>query len=92
MEENARMDERLLGRCGFYCGACPTYLKGGCPGCEEAHVTGDCFTRDCVKERGLDFCGQCQHFPCDTITTRPHVTVLDKDWLAWKKRSEKNGE
>ena len=52
------MDESLLGRCGFYCGACPTYLKGGCPGCEEAHVTGDCFTRDCVKERGLDFCGQ----------------------------------
>ena len=41
---------------------------------------------------GLDFCGQCQHFPCDTIMTRPHVTVLDKDWLAWKKRSEKNGE
>lgn len=29
------MDEKLLGKCGFYCGACPTYLKGGC---EEAHT------------------------------------------------------
>ena len=20
------MDEKLLGKCGFYCGACPTYM------------------------------------------------------------------
>lgn len=44
------MDEKLLGKCGFYCGACPTYIKDGCRGCEEEHTTGDCFTRDCVKE------------------------------------------
>ena len=47
------MDEKLLGKCGFYCGACPTYIKGGCRGCEEEHTTGDCFTRDCVKEKKL---------------------------------------
>jgi len=29
------MNEKLLGKCGFYCGACPTYIKGGCRGCEE---------------------------------------------------------
>ena len=86
------MDGSLLGKCGFYCGACPTYLKGGCRGCEEAHATGDCFTRDCVKGRGLHFCGECPQFPCDTLLTRPHSTVLDRDWLAWKKRSERNGE
>ena len=44
------MDEKLLGKCGFYCGACPTYIKGGCRGCEDEHTTGDCFTRDCVEE------------------------------------------
>ena len=44
------MDEKLLGKCGFYCSACPTYIKGGCRGCEEEHSTSDCFTRDCVKE------------------------------------------
>ena len=21
------MDEKLLGKCGFYCGCCPTYIK-----------------------------------------------------------------
>ena len=52
---------------------------------------GDCFTRDCVKEKKLNFCGECKSFPCDTIMTKPHATVLDKDWLAWKKNSERNG-
>ena len=88
--ENNSMDEKLLGKCGFYCGACPTYIKGGCRGCEEEHTTGDCFTRDCVKEKKLNFCGECKNFPCDTIMTKPHSTVLDKDWLAWKKKSESN--
>ena len=85
------MDEKLLGKCGFYCGACPTYLKGGCRGCEEAHTSGECFTLDCVKERGLHFCGECALFPCDTLLTRPHSTVLDREWLAWKRRSDRNG-
>ena len=85
------MDEKLLGKCGFYCGACPTYIKGGCRGCEDEHTTGDCFTRDCVKEKKLNFCGECKNFPCDTIMTKPHSTVLDKDWLAWK-RNQRNIE
>ncbi|MDE6873837.1 MAG: hypothetical protein K2P87_05215 [Lachnospiraceae bacterium] len=34
------MDGRILGKCGFYCGCCATYIKGGCKGCEE-HRTGD---------------------------------------------------
>ena len=33
------------------CGACPTYIKGSCLGCEQEHTTGDCFTRDCLKEK-----------------------------------------
>lgn len=90
MTENKIIDKKLLGKCGFYCGACPTYIKGGCRGCEEEHTTGDCFTNDCVKEKKLNFCGECENFPCDTIMTEPHSTVLDKDWLAWKK-SERNG-
>ena len=84
------MDEKLLGQCGFYCGACPTYIKGGCSGCEDEHEAGDCFTRDCVNEKKLNFCGECKNFPCDTIMTQPHATVLDKDWLRWKKESNIN--
>ena len=85
------MDEKLLGKCGFYCGACPTYLRGGCLGCEAEHDTGDCFTRDCVKEKKLPYCGACGNFPCDTILTKPRSTVLDRDWLLWKKKSDRNG-
>lgn len=79
------MDERLLGKCGFYCGSCPTYKDGECSGCITAHQPGDCYTRDCVLERGISLCTECPDFPCDTILEKPRCTVLDKDWLRWKK-------
>ena len=47
------MDETLLGKCGFYCGSCPTYLRGTCAGCVAAHEPGDCFTRDCALRQGI---------------------------------------
>lgn len=81
------MDEQLLGKRGCYCGSCPTLIQGICPGCLKAHQTGDCFTRDCVLRQGLTACGECRIFPCETIMTRPRCTVLDKDWLKWKKRT-----
>lgn len=84
------MNEALLGKCGFYCGCCPTLRKGGCRGCMEEHAAGDCFTRDCVLGQGIACCGECETFPCETILTRPHTTVLDRDWLRWKKESERN--
>lgn len=80
----------LLGKCGFHCGTCPTYINGNCNGCIEEHMEGDCFTRDCVIEKGLDACGQCEKFPCDTIITKPHTTVLDSEWLKWKSQSDTN--
>ena len=84
------MDEKLLGKCGFFCGCCPTYIKGGCKGCTDEHAAGDCYTRDCVLEQGIACCGACERFPCDTILTKPHTTVLDKEWLQWKKESNTN--
>ena len=79
------MDEKLLGKCGFYCGVCPTYIKGGCKGCMDEHTEGDCFTRDCVLGKGFVSCTLCSGFPCDTIIEGDRCTVLDKDWLKWKK-------
>lgn len=81
------MDINLLGKCGFYCGACPTYIKKECRGCLDEHAEGDCFSRDCVMRKELQFCGECREFPCETIMTQQHCTVLDKDWLLWKKNS-----
>lgn len=84
------MDEKLLGKCGFYCGCCPTYIKGNCSGCTLEHIKGDCFTLDCVTKKGLECCGHCKDFPCDTIINEKNTTVLDKDWLKWKKQSDTN--
>ena len=84
------MNTEILGKCGFYCGACPTYISGNCKGLTDEHKKGDCFSRDCVTEKGLDFCGQCSCFPCDEIINRPHSTVLDKEWLLWKRNSNTN--
>lgn len=81
------MDEMRhnIGRCGFYCGSCPDFTQGKCPGCRETPHQ-NCYTFDCVDRRGLEFCGQCGDFPCQAIITRPKATVLDKDWLRWKAR------
>ena len=80
-------NKTLLGKCGFYCGACPTWLDGTCLGCADGQKEGDCFTRDCAIRKGLDFCGACGAFPCETILTKARCTVLDKEWLRWKQQS-----
>lgn len=82
------MNDVLLGKCGFYCGGCPTYLKGKCAGCVDAHAPGDCYTRDCVLSQGIPVCTMCGQFPCDTILEKERCTVLDKEWLRWKKREQ----
>ena len=30
-------DEKLLGKCGFYCGACPTYIRSCIMGLEQGY-------------------------------------------------------
>ena len=82
------MNENLLGKCGFYCGSCPTLRRGACRSCVDEHTAGDCFTRDCVLAKGFTACGECADFPCETIMTQPRCTVLDKDWLRWKRESK----
>ena len=78
------MNMERIGKCGFYCGSCPTYIAGNCNGCIDEHKTGDCYTRDCTIQRGLDFCGKCPEFPCATIMKKERCTILDKAWLHWK--------
>lgn len=82
------MDEKkirnLIGKCGFYCGSCPDYIKGDCTGCRTAHQKGDCYTFDCVDAQKIEFCGTCSKFPCSEIMTRDKATVLDTRWLQWK--------
>jgi len=89
IHRSMNVDAQCLGKCGFYCGSCPTFRMGNCRGCIDEHTEGDCFTRDCVLAKGLTACGECADFPCETIMTRPRCTVLDKEWLRWKRESER---
>ncbi len=78
-------ENNLIGKCGFYCGSCPAYLREECTSCRIAHSEGDCFTFDCVDSQGIDYCGLCEKFPCNEIMTKENVTVLDSRWLKWQK-------
>lgn len=76
--------KQLIGKCGFFCGSCPDFIKGECTGCRRAHKRGDCYTFDCVDDQSLEFCGTCVKFPCDEIMTKDKATVLDRRWLKWR--------
>jgi hypothetical protein len=59
----------VIGACGLDCGLCPAFHRDGksrCPGCcgegfWEGHP-GCGFITCCVKQKGLDTCGECNEF------------------------------
>ncbi|MBE7003236.1 MAG: DUF3795 domain-containing protein [Ruminococcaceae bacterium] len=78
------MDEKQLGKCGYYCGQCPSLLAKECAGCVSGNERGVCYTRDCVLEKGILSCGYCKDFPCRRIQDDPKATLLSPLWLKWK--------
>lgn len=87
MLQNKDIKPELIGCCGFFCGCCPDFFTNKCKGCFEEGGEG-CFTYRCVINKGLRFCGECADFPCNTIIKEEKVTVLDKEWLKWKKKTK----
>ena len=79
-------DTSLLGKCGYYCGCCPSYAAGKCPGCEKGNADGVCYSRDCAISRKLHACGECADFPCERIITDRKATLLGGEWLVWKRK------
>ncbi len=74
------------------------YEKVRCTGCRtqtKMEFCKDCFMIKCADERGVDFCGQCNEFPCDGFkefqSKMPHRVELWKSqerikeigWEAW---------
>jgi hypothetical protein len=54
----------LISYCGFYCAACPKYLKGDCQGCKGdspkcAVGYKACKVRPCCIENGFSSCAEC---------------------------------
>lgn len=52
----------LVSPCGIYCGECPRYKKGKCPGCKELETATWCKVRTCTKERGYHTCAECSEY------------------------------
>ena len=63
-----KLDEKLVGACGLYCGWCPYYVAGTeefrCGGCWTRE---ECRIRNCASERGLRVCTFCPEFPCQKL-------------------------
>jgi len=66
-------DPELLACCGQFCGFCVSYLGEApppCPSCASAKGRpwwGECKVYVCVASRGIEYCGLCRKFPCDTL-------------------------
>jgi hypothetical protein len=58
-------DEKLVAKCGLYCGACRRYLKGKCPGCGGNDKASWCKVRSCNLEHGYTTCAECTLKPID---------------------------
>jgi len=52
-------DKKLIGCCGFYCGACRSYLKGKCSGCRQSAKLDWCQARQCCRMKKITSCADC---------------------------------
>lgn len=59
-QTNAVEDTNLIAACGLYCGACPRFLGGKCPGCRENSKAGWCKIRSCCLAAKIPNCAHCR--------------------------------
>lgn len=53
--------------CGLNCAKCGLLAEGKCGGCRGAldkHWDADCKLLSCARTRQLEYCFQCEEFPC----------------------------
>jgi hypothetical protein len=61
--------KKITSPCGIYCKACPRYRDDkSCRGCRVDARHNNCDIYDCcVTIGGMDFCHQCEYFPCERL-------------------------
>jgi len=52
-----------IGVCGIACEVCGLYKKNICKGC-VIEPENPCPIPGCAKEKGIEFCSDCDEFPC----------------------------
>jgi hypothetical protein len=90
-------DKELIAFCGLYCGACPSYLKGRCPGCKENIKASWCKVRQCCMDNNLLSCADCSTTELkacrkyNTFVSKIIGYVLNSDRTACIDQIKKNG-
>ncbi|MBU4563864.1 MAG: DUF3795 domain-containing protein [Desulfarculus sp.] len=66
------------------------YMAGpSCAGCRQDQcLWPDCGVAKCWQAKGVDFCFQCDEFPCGKTNFDPH---LEKRWIAMNRRMAEVG-
>ena len=70
------------------------YGAAPCSGCRSTEHNGcsikGCFLLECTKSHGVDFCGECNEFPCER-TTELFEEEVYKQWLNGNQEIHDNG-
>ena len=70
------------------------YSGGPCSGCRSPEHNGcsieGCFILECTKDYGVDFCGECDEFPCKKTEKLFEKQVYDR-WLKGSQQIHDNG-
>lgn len=74
MKMPLKIESLMFAPCGMNCMVCykHCYSKKACAGCLVSDIgkpehCRKCKIKDCVKEKGLNYCYQCSEFPCKQI-------------------------
>lgn len=76
--ETITVDADLVAMCGLYCGACPSYRKGKCPGCRKNTKATWCRTRTCAMEKHCGSCADCGIYPDPGRDCRKMNNIISK--------------
>ncbi|MDE5950566.1 MAG: DUF3795 domain-containing protein [Acetatifactor sp.] len=79
MNKKQRIDFTTITACGECCTDCSKRVNGICRGCIEADGyvpewagSGRCKVHECAREHNVQFCGICDAFPCEHLTSTIH--------------------
>lgn len=63
--------------------------ESGCAGCRQGQcIWPNCGVKTCFRGKGVDFCFQCDEFPCAKTNFDAH---LEKRWIAMNRRMAEVG-
>ncbi|MBN1533330.1 MAG: DUF3795 domain-containing protein [Spirochaetes bacterium] len=65
------------------------FAGAGCRGCRAGDCTyPDCGVSPCIREKGIDFCFQCDEFPCEKSNFDENLKAR---WIAMNRRMKEVG-